>query len=349
MKKLSVNILLGLVTIVALSTSAQAQETQISGFVDMSYATDENADTTTFGMDQAEIDIKHSIDEKASMRFDLQYVNTEDDPATGGVDESRPTMDDTVEQGFITINLGATALTFGKFNAPIGFEMLDAPDMYQYSHAMVFDYGLPTNLTGIMLSGGSGGVDYVVYFVNGWDKNGDDNKERTVGTRIGITSGNILNLGFSYISGKEGVDTPLADPLGLTVTDIDLTYTPSDIFTLGAEYNTGTHKESSTVTTGADAKWTGYLVMVHYVFNDIYGLTVRYDTFNDEDGERLGGSVGKEKRNATTVALTFGIADGLGGLFEWKTTKSDKKPFTDKDGNPTGSEAAFAAELTYSF
>ena len=133
-----------------------------------------------------------------------------------------------------------------------------------------------------------------------------------------------------------------------TITDIDLTFTPSEQFTLGAEYNQGVVKGSSNVDAG-DAKWTGYLVMLHFDLNDIYGLTLRYDTFNDEDNYAINAGFGKEERNATTVALTFGIAEGLGGLIEMRSAKSDKKVFTDKNGNAKDSESTLAAELTFSF
>ena len=69
------------------------------------------------------------------------------------------------EQGYVTRSRAGSQdlegnypiLTFGKFNAPIGFELLDAPDMYQYSHSLVFSRGLPTNLTGAMLAMDLGG------------------------------------------------------------------------------------------------------------------------------------------------------------------------------------------------
>ncbi|MCH7859583.1 MAG: hypothetical protein IID14_07795 [Candidatus Marinimicrobia bacterium] len=40
------------------------------------------------------------------------------------------------------------SITIEKFSASIRFELLDAPDMYQYSHSLVFDDALPTNLRG---------------------------------------------------------------------------------------------------------------------------------------------------------------------------------------------------------
>ena len=364
MNKGLLSVFVGLaVGVFAFATVAQAQETVISGFVDMSYFSDTNADTAGFGMDQAEVDITHTVNDKASLRIDLNYLATDgityvSDVAVG-VDSGDvevdvvPTTssaavmawDEIVEQGYITINAGAITLTFGKFNAPIGFELLDAPDMYQYSHAMVFDYGLPGNLTGVMASGGSGIIDYAVYVVNGWDNNTDDNTDKHIGGRLGVTPSEGINVGLSYISGNVGTDP---NKVSQTVMDIDFTYTRQENLTIGAEYNMGTVAESSVVDPGDDATWTAYLVMAHYDFSDKFGVTARYDSFNDEDGLALGAGV-KEIRNAITVAPTFAIAEGLGGLIEWKTTTSDEKVFKDKDGKDVDSEQTLAAELTFSF
>ncbi len=51
-----------------------------------------------------------------------------------------------LEQGYVAWRPGFASrwlLTFGKLNAPMGFELPDAPDMYQFSHALVFDLDLP--------------------------------------------------------------------------------------------------------------------------------------------------------------------------------------------------------------
>ncbi len=140
---------------------------EISGFVDATYFYDGN----TFGLDQVEIDLEKSIGENASIRTDLEWVS---DGAGGFALEA--------EQGFITFApsfLGSVNLTFGKFNAPIGFALLDAPYMFQYSHALVFDNGLPTNLNGAMFSSNlNESVDLSVYVCNGWDQNVDNTQEK---------------------------------------------------------------------------------------------------------------------------------------------------------------------------
>jgi hypothetical protein len=309
---------------------ATASDVAISGFVDMGYYSDANSGMAGTSLDQIELDITASASDAVSTRFDLEFIGD------GSI---------AVEQGFIEIAPSESLkLTFGQFNAPIGFELLDAPDMYQYSHAMVFNSGLPTNLTGVMVSSGFGLVDISAYYVNGWDINIDDNNEKTVGTRIGLTPMETLNLGISYISGKEGA----VDPLGLTVTDIDLTFTGVANLTVGFEYNMGVQEASSAVTSGDDATWTGYLLMANYAISDTYGLTFRYDAFDDTEGARLGGGVA-EIRNSITLSPSMAIADGVAALFEYKTTTSDQEVFTDKDGNAKKDQTEIAIELTYSF
>ncbi|MFQ5559775.1 MAG: outer membrane beta-barrel protein [Nitrospinota bacterium] len=311
---------------------------EISGFVDTSYSDTSSSDISTFSLDQVEVDLKKEVKGVGTVRADLNYSTLTSPTST----------DDVLEQGFVTIEKFPVTVMVGKFNAPIGFELLDAPEMYQFSHAMVFDFGLPSNLTGINFSGGFSMFDVNVYYVNGWDLISDDNKEKTVGGRLGLDLGEVAHLGVSYISGKEGADTALADPLSLNVFDVDLTITPFSRLTFGAEFNSGVHKGMSAVKPGDNAEWTAYLFMGHYDFNDEFGFTIRYDAFDDKDGARLGGMV-KEKRNSYTVASTFSVGEGFAGLIEYRRTTSDQNVFTDSSGAPEDSGSSLAAELTYTF
>ena len=304
----------------------------ISGFVDVSYYYDGNSGGNTFGLDQVETDVEKSIGEIGSIRADLEWFN---DGAGGFALE--------VEQGYVIFSpgvLNSWSLTFGKFNAPIGFELLDAPDMFQYSHALVFDYGLPTNLTGGMLTGGFGkGFDLSVYLCNGWDQNVDVNTGKTFGGRIGYTFGELGVIGLSAIRGAE------SGPEGdiLNVFDVDLTATPTEKLTLGGEFNHGSED-----TGGTTAAWTGLLLMTHYDFKEYYGLTFRYDFFDDSDATRLGSGIA-EKRQALTISPTFSLGEGMGALVELRYDFSDEEVFTDKDGVSAKSAAGVAFEMTYIF
>ncbi len=279
----------------------------ISGFVDASYFThDLSGVGNSFGLDQVEIDISKELQGRGTIRADLEWVND----GEGGF-----ALD--VEQGYVTFDLtdgGPVTLTFGKFNAPIGFELLDAPDMYQFSHALVFDYGLPTNFTGAMLSAQlPNGVDVSLYVSNGWDQNADLNSGKNVGGRIGFPVGNVASIGVSGTVDSGG------DAGDLKVLDVDVTVNASEVLTLGGEFNRG-------ISTIADARyeWFGFLVMGHYDFTDQYGLTLRYDYFDDQDGSRLG-SGEQEVRTAFAVAPTMALGGGMGVLLEIRRERSSSR------------------------
>lgn len=314
----------------ATATGEVPAELTITGFVDASYGYDVASKGNSFGLDQVEVDVEQVIGDLGTAHADLEWSSD----GEGGF-----ALD--AEQGYLTFQpafLKGASLTFGKFNAPIGFELLDAPDMYQFSHALVFDYGLPTNLSGAMLSASLGAsADWAFYVSNGWDENVDGNTGKTAGGRLGFSAG-TFGAGLSAIHGTES-----AAGNTLTVIDVDLTATPSDNWTLGGEINYGRDKLDEVSCT-----WKGIMAMAHVDFSAWSGLTLRYDLFDDGDACRLGSGVG-ETRQALTVAPTFALGDGMGALVEFRTAFSDEKVFVDSDGQPAKSASALAFEMTYSF
>ncbi len=323
---------------------------EISGFVDASYTYNSLDDSNTFGLDQVEIDLSRNLGDIGSLRADLEWVSD----GEGGF-----ALD--AEQGYVTLDLGLgrgegnyPTLTFGKFNAPIGFELLDAPDMYQYSHSLVFEQGLPTNLTGAMLAMDLGvGIDVVVHLTNGWDQNVDTNTNKMIGGRLGYSHDDLGGIGFSAMRGDHedpvyGSDFVLVS--NLTGYDIDLTLTPTPRLIIGGEYNNG---KKEPVVSETVINWNGYLVMAHYRLTDVIGLTGRYDYFNTYStittrGGRM--NVFSSTRQALTIAPTFALTDGLGFLMELRRDFS----FYERDkgsGEREDEESMvnFAFEMTYSF
>lgn len=305
-----------------------------SGFVDASDYNDHNSGEASFGLDQVEIDIIKEFSGQSLLRADIEYVSD----GVGGFN-----MD--LEQGYLSYNLGSRqtwSFTFGKFNAPIGFELLDAPDMYQYSHALVFDNGLPTNLTGLMVSTSFPSVvDWSFYLVNGWDVNSDNNKDKTFGTRLGFTPVENLNFGFSAISGPEQDNN---NSSRRTVFDIDLTYNPIEIWTIGGEFNYG--HESKIMPDGSAGNWNGFLLMNNVALGDRFGITTRFDYFNDSDGLRTGVA---QKWKSFIISPSVSIVDGLGGLFELRYDWSNQDVFVGGDGLSKDNQFITAVEFTYGF
>lgn len=306
----------------------------LSGFVDASNYADFNSSENSFSLDQVEVDITKDFSGQTSLRADIEYVSD----GVGGFNME-------LEQGYLTYTLGSGqewSFMFGKFNAPIGFELLDAPDMFQFSHALVFNLGLPTNLTGIMVSTEFPAVvDFSIYIVNGWDVNSDNNKDKTFGTRLGLTPTENLNFGFSLISGPEIDDN---NSSRRTVFDWDLTYNPLAFWTVGWEFNYGV--ETKALVDGTKGTWNGLLLMNNFALGSRFGLTGRFDYFKDSDGLRTGTP---QTLTAFAISPSISIADGLAGLFELRYDKSTEMVFTDADGNPKDNSITMALEFTYGF
>ncbi len=325
---------------------------KLSGFVSASAIDDRNTDRSTFGVDETELDVEHSFSDKATVRADIEYVND----GTGSLN-----MD--LEQGYLSYNLGSTqkwTFSFGKYNAPLGFESCDAPGRYQHSYAAISTYAVPCNLTGAsMYTQFSPTVDAVVYLVNGWDVNSDNNSGKTWGTRWGFTPIADLNFGVSAITGPEQLDRTDSRR---SVFDLDLTYQVTSSLLIGGEANYG--MESKVLANGDDAKWFGFLFMSNIGLSGNVNLTTRVDYFKDYDGFSTGYS---QDLKAFTVAPRLTIVDGLEGLVEMKYEFSNHEVFyTASSGQramkrfgpllaPVSAESfrnnrlSLAAEMTYRF
>ncbi len=308
----------------------------VSGFVDASYFGNMNNNSNEFGLDQVEVDLGKTLEEGIALRADIEWVKDGNDWAID------------LEQGYLEYRfdfLPTVGFTFGKFNAPIGFELLDAPDMYQFSHSLVFDNCLPTNLTGLMINTNLGyNLDLAAYATNGWDENTETNEVKTYGGRLGYTHCDLFTVGASAILGSFDADQTLSR----TVIDIDLGVTPVENLLIGAEYNMG----SIDVKDGDTFNWTGFMVMAHYDLNDWFGFTARFDSVDDSDSQLflndLGVGLG-ETRTSLTFAPTFVLGDGIGALIEYRMDSSDQEVFTDSDNEPSKNESVIAFEMTYTF
>jgi len=300
---------------------------QISGFVDASYsATNAVGSQGGVTLDQIELDIEYSSG-NVGLRFDLE--------SSGDGFGATP-----FEQGYIYYTLPNIAddgltFSFGKFNAPIGWELLDAPDMYQFSHALVFDNGLPTNLVGASLAANVGLVDFIVYVANGADTNAANAGEGlgTWGGRLGVSPVDGINVGLSFFQGDNIGGVFQAQKF--TTIDIDLTLELVDNLIIGAEYNT----TKNWVAQGVRAN--GWFVMGHYDFSDTFGATLRYGTY-DFDKTLAGQST------ALTGALTAALGDGLGALIEVRK-HSNSALATNAGLAGDSTETSYAFEMTYGF
>ena len=318
---------------VALSAgTAHAEDTlQLGGFATASYSGNFDRRAAEFKLDQAELDVSRDLSPQGSIRVDLEWVADGQDWVAA------------VEQGWLAYKPAFTTsltLTGGRFNAPIGFESLDQPDMFQITHGLLFTYCTPSNLTGAMAGLGLGhGLDAKVYAANDWDLNSENNASPTFGGRLGWAGNEKVAGGVSVITGMRDPGQRLRE----SVLDVDLTVTPTARLVLGAEFN-GCQADLS----GQDASWAGFMVMAHWKAHERLGLTGRYDLVDDSD-DLLFGSGLEERRSSATLATIVTLGPGMRFFGELRMDMSDHDVFTDHDGEATSSTLGGAVNLTYVF
>ncbi|MDX8396974.1 MAG: outer membrane beta-barrel protein [Mariprofundaceae bacterium] len=307
---------------------------QVSGFVDASYSSTNaktGAKSSGFGLDQIELDIEYSED-NVGMRFDLNAF-----PSDGG---TTVTGDNLIEQGYVFVNIplgdNTAKFTFGKFNAPIGWELLDAPDMYQFSHSLVFDNALPTNLTGASISGSVSIFDANIYYADPADTNGTTTTGiHSAGLRFGVTPMDGANIGVSYLNTTNNVAGASAD----RTIDVDFTYDAIEKLIIGGEYS----RVKSSSVGAVNITSGGYFGTVHYDFTDQFGITYRYGTYDNDTN-----SAGKVTSN--TIALTAAVGGGLGALIEYRGVNNNTATdVANGVGVANFNTKAIAFEMTYGF
>ncbi len=275
---------ISLVTLFALAGQLNAQHgLHISGFVDASITIPTDSLTNLgFSFDVVGLDVEKELAKGVHVQADLGFFQEHGQPIAE------------VEQAFVSFKMfnvkgvATPVFTLGQFNAPIGFELLDPPDMYQFSHSLVFDNALPTNLSGLSISQTLlGGFDVVMYLANGWDVNVNEDGKLIFGVRVGFEHDKGIAAGLSAIQNDND------DAL---VLDLDATVTMVPNLTIGLEFNQWLGK---TFEDNATTEM-GWLVMLNYGISD-FGITFRQDAWG--------------KSSSTTFSPSYGIADGAGMLF----------------------------------
>jgi hypothetical protein len=245
------------------------------------------------GVQQVEIDVAKRW-KRAALRLDLQYDRYYGAPLTA---------DGFVEQAWAEVDLAPSwqlKLGIGRFNAPYGWEMLDPVDKVLISHTTLFNYLDPFLLSGARISFTKGPVDGVLWVAQGYEITVDNNRDKTVGGRVGLRPHAAVYLGLSGAYGSESADN---DDKRLQL-DVDLTLTPHEQVLVGAEavYRS---EEGAAVDGGVGRVFGGLVSVTGFLPNRRAMFTGRWDVIADQGGGIWGAP-------ATVHTVTVGPALTLG-------------------------------------
>jgi len=248
--------------------------------------------------------------------------------------------------------ISALTLSFGRFDAPVGFERDDEPLNLVPTTSFTFEHARPVKFNGLMARYAMNPKVSVLGLVaNGWDEEADNNSGKTAGLKVQVFPSSDLAVAAGALYGPEEDSTNGAQRTLLTG---DATWQPLPRLIVQAEAHHGSQQGT---------KWTGVVGQAFWRVGRSTGLTVRGEVLNDPDGVRTGTV---QKLSSVTISPWYFYREAQEGVFsnvEFTTFRlpafsirpavridhSDQPVFEKKDGSLVRANLTALVELVYLF
>jgi hypothetical protein len=322
------------------------RRTEVSGFVDSYYSFNVNKPTkpcvtaegvavfnclrnfdvahNSFSLNLAEVafEKKPTADSRGGFRIDLDYG-----PTAHIVNQFEPSGAASlanVQQAYASYLAPAGTglqLDFGKFVTPMGNEVIESKDNWNYSRSLLFALAIPYYHMGMRVSyAPNDKVALQGFLVNGWNNVQDNNKGKTVGGSITLKPTAAVSIIENYLTGQEQGNLIDSGPWR-NMSDTVLTYTANKQVSLALNYDYGRDKfvTASNVATNT-VTWQGLAFNVKLQANDWFALTPRVEYYKDPDGFTSGVP---QRLKEATVTAEFKHKDGFIMRLEYRGDFSD--------------------------
>ncbi|MEE9257956.1 MAG: outer membrane beta-barrel protein [Nitrospinaceae bacterium] len=301
----------------------RARETIISGYAVVAYKYNDNGintrsgNETVFGQDTASTaDFSFKVMEIGfTKRFsDHLWAATSFEIAQENEDGSLKTETAlSIGEVHLIAPVGnGIDFTLGKFNSPVSFEQEDSPLLLQASQSLAFQFASPAKMVGL-------GIRYpfmenletrAIVF-NGWNQDGDNNEGKSLALQVSYGPTRWMDVKFSYLWGPELADN---ESDNRQVFDLVLTMTPARDLIIAMEGAYGFDERQSAVNPGSDAEWFSGQATLHYDFTKMFGGTLRYSIFDDQDGRPDMQNIQRRTMHEVTLSPTVHLSPGLLGF-----------------------------------
>lgn len=339
-------------------------------------ATAPGRDTFDFYIDQVELDLNKSFGENIRIRADLDFGRQLSGSGrnTNTAAPFGPALSNfELEQGYVTANLFGAEFMIGRFNAPLGYYVVDRGDNPSISFSENYNYLTPTNVTGAKVYYSfSSLIDWHVYVVNnladsipfgngpgfnpGGLTTGAYSAIPSYGTRLGFNWGaddTKSTFGISYAGGPErfgcnGGTTGCNRHL-TNIVDIDwaVKFTPALLFA-----GEGTFRQDNALAGAPNDRAYAAFGLLNYDVNSKWRVYGRFGWMQDTTGFYTGAinplTLGLLSQNIYEGAVGFGyqITDGAKLKVEYSPTVFAPR---NAPGVGTAWSNGFAMEMAYNF
>jgi hypothetical protein len=249
-------------------------------------------------------------------------------------------------------HVNALSLSFGRFDAPIGFERDDEPLNLIPTTSFTFENARPVKFTGLLARYVvNPKVSVLALVANGWNQEADNNSGKTAGFKLQVFPSSGLAVAGGALYGPEE-DSTNGSPR--TLITGDATWQPAPHLILQAEAHHGSQ---------GGVNWTGVVGQGFVRVGRSTGLTVRGELLDDPDGARTGTV---QKLSSVTISPWYFYREAQEGVFSnveftnfrlpafslrpaLRIDHSDQPVFEKKDGTLVRSNLTALVELVYLF
>ena len=326
----------------------------ISAFVDFYYGYNFNKgdpDLRTFdvahnafSLSLAEVALERmpSPQRRVGGRIDLNFGTTAD--IVGAAEPADDEIYKHLQQAYISALAGENlTIDVGKFVTPIGAEVIESQDNWNYSRSILFGFAIPFYHTGVRATyAASEQLSLSGFLVNGWNNTFETNSDKTFIASAALTPNDQLNWVANLIVGKEAdFDTDGEEDV-LWLFDTTVSFAASDMLTLMANFDYG--QASDLIDTDEAGTWWGIAAYARYQPQADWAVAGRFEYIDDSEGGFM--TIG-QKAQSFTVTSDHRAWNDLIARFEFRFDTVENDFFVDADGDPTENQSSLTLGLVY--
>jgi hypothetical protein len=331
------------------SPSPEPSKIDVGGYVDTYYGYNFNkvdpllrsfdVQHNTFSLSAIEVNLTKAptADSRVGFRSDIWFGKAADltaayEPASDGKEIYKH-----VQQAYVSLLTGKVQWDAGKFVTPMGAEVIESQDNWNYSRSILFGYAIPFYHLGARGTWtASDKVSLAGYLVNGWNNASEVNGDKTFAISATLKPTSKLTWVLNDMVGKEApAGAAVRDTRNLFDTTLTWTATPK----LSLQANVDYGKEGP-------VEWWGIAAYAKYQATPAWGVVGRYEYVDDSKGGFM--TIGS-KAQSFTLTSDHLIAGGLKARLEYRFDHADSEFFTKSDGTKTKSQSEVLVGVVYGF
>ena len=227
----------------------------------------------------------------------------------------------------------------GKFVTPLGAEVIEAKDNWNYSRSLLFALAIPFYHAGVRASYAPNDKFSVMgLLTNGWNDVVDNNSGKTLAGQVIFKPTGALSIVQNYMAGPEQPDD--SDDWR-QISDTTVTFTATKALTLMGNYDYG-HDTFA----GVGGHWQGFAGYAKFQANESVAIIPRFEWYDDEAGFTTGTP---QTLKEATITLEAKALDNLLWRIEYRGDFSDQDVFKNDDGVFKDQQHSIGIGMLYPF